>query len=154
MNNQDFASALIARQAASQVVARGLFVKDSCMSYEMSVVFTDDYVEARSIGDKSYQTAVALRNEILKVCDEHNCYKVLGIGKSTSKGMPTMDAMQHEKLFKDFAITRKFQIAWVELNKEAFGSIKFLETVLLDRGMLNGMLFSTVEETRQWSLDE
>ena len=154
MNNQDFASALIARQAASQVVARGLFVKDSCMSYEMSVVFTDDYVEARSIGDKSYQTAVALRNEILKVCDEHNCYKVLGIGESTKKGMPIMDAMHHDQLFKDFAITCRYKIAWVELNKEAVGSMKFLETVLLNRGMLNGMLFSTVEETRQWSLDE
>ena len=123
------------------------------MSYEMSVVFTDDYVEARSIGDKSYQTAVALRNEILKVCDEHNCYKVLGIGKSTSKGMPTMDAMQHEKLFKDFAITRKFQIAWVELNKDAVGSVKFLETVLLNRGLLNGKLFSDVESAKRWLLE-
>lgn len=124
------------------------------MSYEMSAVFTGDYVEARSIGDKSYQTAVALWNEILKVCDEHNCYKVLGVGSSTSKGMPTMAAMQHEQLFKDFAITRKYKIAWVELNKEAVGSIKFLETVLLNRGLLNGMLFSTVEEARQWLLDE
>lgn len=124
------------------------------MSYEMSVTFTGDYVEARSIGDKSYQTAVALWNEVLQVCDEHNCYKVLGVGASTNKGMPTMDAMQHEQLFKDFAITRKYKIAWVELNKEAVGSIKFLETVLLNRGMLNGLLFSTVEEAQQWLLNE
>jgi len=124
------------------------------MSYEMSVVFTGDDVEARSIGDKSYQTAVALWSEILKVCDENNCYKVLGVGASTSKGMSTMDAMQHEQLFMDFAITRKYKIAWVELNKEAVGSMKFLETVLLNRGLLNGMLFSTVEEARQWLLDE
>jgi len=124
------------------------------MSYEMSVVFTGDYVEARSIGDKSYQTAVALWKEILQVCGEHNCYKVLGVGRSTSKGMPTMDAMQHDQLFKDFAITRKYQIAWVELNKEAIGSMKFLETVLLNRGLLNGMLFPSVEEARQWLFDE
>lgn len=124
------------------------------MSYEMSVVFAGDYVEARSVGDKSYQTAVALWNEILNVCDEHHCYKVLGIGASTSKGIPTMDAMQHEQLFKDFAITHKYQIAWVELNKEAIGSMKFLETVLLNRGMLNGMLFATAEEAQNWLLDE
>ena len=123
------------------------------MSYEMSVVFTGDYVEARSIGDKSYQTAVALWSEILRVCDEHNCYKVFLVGESTT-GMSTMDAMHHEKLFKDFAITRKYQIAWVELNKEAIGSMKFVETVLLNRGMLNGRLFSAVEEARQWLLDE
>jgi len=123
------------------------------MRYEMSVSFTGDYVEAYSIGDKSYQSAVTLWKEILKVCDKHNCYKVLGIGESTT-GMPIMDAMHHEKLFRDFAITRKYKIAWVELNKEAVGSIKFLETVLLNRGLLNGMLFSTVEEAQRWLLDD
>lgn len=123
------------------------------MSYEMSVTCKGDYVEVHSIGDKSYQTAIALWNEILKVCEAHHCYKVLGVGES-STGMPTMDSMQHEQLFKDFAITRKYQIAWVELNKEAVGSIKFLETVLLNRGMLNGLLFPTVEEAKTWLLDE
>ena len=123
------------------------------MSYEMSVTFMGDYVEARSTGDKNYQTAVALWQEIIKVCAEHNCYKVLGIGESTTP-MSTMDAMHHEKLFKDFAITRRYQIAWVELNKEAVGSMKFLETVLLNRGLLNGMLFSNVEEAKRWLLDK
>ena len=123
------------------------------MSYEVSVVFKDGYVEARSIGDKNYQTAVILWREILKTCDEHNCYKVLGIGES-STGLSTMDAMNHEKLFKDFAITRKYKIAWVELNKEALASIKFLETVLLNRGLLNGMLFPNIEEAKRWLLEE
>ncbi len=44
------------------------------MSYEMSVNFTGDYVEARSYGDKSYSTAVALWSEITRVCHENNCY--------------------------------------------------------------------------------
>lgn len=92
------------------------------MSYQMSVIFMGDYVEARSTGDKSYQTAVALWREIIRVCDEHDCYKVLGIGQSTTP-MSTMDAMNHTKLFQDFSITRKYQIAWVELNREAVGSI-------------------------------
>ena len=110
-----------------------------------------DYVEARSTGDKSYQTAVALWREIIRVCDEHDCYKVLGIGEST-KPMSTMDAMNHTKLFQDFSITRKYQIAWVELNREAVGSIKFLETVLLNRGLLNGKLFHGVAEAKRWLL--
>jgi len=122
------------------------------MSYEMSVTFKGEYVEARSIGDKSYQTAVTLWQEIINTCNEHNCYKVLGIGESTS-GLSTMDAMDHEKIFKDFAITRKYKIAWVELNKEALDSIKFLEMVLLNRGLLNGMLFPNVEEAKQWLLE-
>ncbi|MDH3809187.1 MAG: hypothetical protein OES29_11230 [Desulfuromonadales bacterium] len=121
------------------------------MSYQMSVIFMGDYVEARSTGDKSYQTAVALWREIIRVCDEHDCYKVLGIGQSTTP-MPTMDAMNHTKLFQDFSITRKYQIAWVELNREAVGSIKFLETVLLNRGLLNGKLLPEVAEAKRWLL--
>ena len=121
------------------------------MSYQMSVIFMGNYVEARSTGDKSYQTAVALWREIIRVCDEHDCYKVLGIGEST-KPMSTMDSMNHTKLFQDFSITRKYQIAWVELNREAVGSIKFLETVLLNRGLLNGKLFHEVAEAKCWLL--
>jgi len=121
------------------------------MSYQMSVTFMGDYIEARSTGDKSYQTAVMLWQEIIRVCAEHDCYRVLGIGEST-KPMPTMDAMNHTKLFQDFSITRKYQIAWVELNREAVDSIKFVETVLLNRGLLNGKLFLDVAEAKRWLL--
>ena len=121
------------------------------MSYEMSVIFMGDYVEAHSTGDKSYQTAVTLWREILRVCAEHDCYKVLGIGDSTTS-MSTMDSMNHAQLFEDFSITRKYQIAWVELNREALESMKFLETVLLNRGLLKGKLFHDVAEAKSWLL--
>ena len=84
---------------------------------------------------------------------EHDCYKILGIGNST-KPMPTMDSMNHTKLFSDFSISRKYKIAWVELNREAVDSVKFLETVLLNRGLLNGQLFHDVDEAKRWLLAE
>ena len=122
------------------------------MGYEMSVTFTGDYVEAHSSGDKSYQTAVTLWTEITRVCAEHHCYKVLGIGRSTT-AMPIMDAVKHEQLFKDFAITRSYKIAWVELNEAALGSIRFLENFLLNRGLVNGRLFYDVDQARDWLLN-
>jgi hypothetical protein len=130
----------------------GLFQRISAMSYEMSVSFKGQYIEARSTGDKSYQSAVMLWQEIIKVCAEHDCYKVLGIGNS-AKRMPTMDAMQHSQLFEDFAIARKYRISWVELNQEAVGSVKFIETVLLNRGLLNGKLFADVDAAKRWLLE-
>jgi len=123
------------------------------MPYEMSVTFNGAYVEARSVGDKSYQTAVAIWREITRVCAEHHCYKVLGIAESTT-AMPVMDSLNHAQLFKDFAITNRYRIAWAELNKEAIGNLKFLETVLLNRGMLNGKVFHDVEEAKRWLLEE
>ena len=122
------------------------------MAYEMSVTFNGDYVEVRSVGDKSYQTAVALWTEIVRVCAEHRCYKVLGIARSTT-AMPIMDAVRHEQLFRDFAITRDYRIAWVELNQAAVGNVKFLENFLLNRSLINGKLFHDVDQAREWLLN-
>jgi hypothetical protein len=78
---------------------------------------------------------------------------VLGIGNSTT-AMPVMDSVKHEQLFKDFAITHKYKIAWVELNKEALGSVRFLENFLLNRGLVNGKLFYIVEDAKCWLLQD
>ncbi len=121
------------------------------MKYHKQVIFKGEYIEAHSTGEKSYQTAVELWSEITKSCVKHNCFKVLGVGEST-KPMPVMDAFDHQNLFRDFEVTRKYKIAWVELSKNAVGSVKFLENVLLNRGMLNGRLFDTVVEAKQWLL--
>jgi hypothetical protein len=40
------------------------------------------------------------------------------------------------------------------LNKEAIGNLQFLETVLLNRGMLNGKVFHDAEEAKRWLLQE
>ncbi len=52
------------------------------MSYEMSVTFMGDYVEAHSTGDKSYQTAVTLWREILRVCAEHKSIITIAIRRT------------------------------------------------------------------------
>jgi len=121
------------------------------MGYEMSVTSTGDYVEAHSSGDKSYQTAVALWTEITRACAGNHCYKVLGIGRSTT-AMPIMDAVKHEQLFKDFAVTHDYKIAWVELNEAAIDNVRFLESFLLNRSLVNGKLFHDGETARQWLL--
>jgi hypothetical protein len=122
------------------------------MSFEMSVTFKGDYVEARSVGDKSYETSVALWGKITEVCAQHNCYKVLGIAES-STAMPVMDSMNHAQLFKDCEITNRYRIAWAELNKEAIANLKFLETVLFNRGLMNSKMFHDVEAAKQWLLE-
>ena len=61
-----------------------------------------------------------------------------------------MDAVKHEQLFKDFAITCNYKIAWVELNRDALENVKFLENFLLNRSLVNGRLFYNVEDAKQW----
>ena len=122
------------------------------MTYEMEVTFTGDYVEARSIGEKSYQSAEKLWAEITRVCNEHACYRVLGIADS-SKQMSVMDSINHQELFKKFGVTPRYKIAWTESNQNEFDKLKNLETILLNRGY-NGKVFTDVAEARAWLLQD
>jgi hypothetical protein len=122
------------------------------MTYEMEVKFKDQYVEAVSRGEKSFQTAEKLWAEITRLCKEHKCFRVLGIADST-KQMSVMDSMDHEKLFKALNITPKYKIAWVELNEEEFGKLKTLETIMVNRGF-SGKAFRAIDEARSWLLGD
>ncbi|HKJ05598.1 MAG TPA: hypothetical protein VJ974_08385 [Geopsychrobacteraceae bacterium] len=123
------------------------------MNYQLSVHFKGDHVEVVSSGEKSYDSAVRLWDETTKVCEENACFKVLGIGNST-RAMPILHSVEHKKIFNEFNVTRNYKIAWVELNKDAVESVRFLETYLLNRGLINGQLFNDVESARKWLLDD
>ena len=111
-----------------------------------------DHIEARSIGEKSYQTAEKLWTEITRVCLEQDCYKVLGIAVSTRQ-MSVMDSINHDELFKKFGVTPKYKIAWTESNRNEFDKLKNLETILINRGF-RGKVFADVEEARAWLLKD
>lgn len=121
------------------------------MTYEMQVVFKGNYVEAYSKGVKSYQTSVRLWGEITRLCEENNCFRVLGIADSEQQ-MSVMDSMNHQQMFRDLGITPKYQIAWAELNEKEFGRLKALETILINRGF-QGKAFLSVKEAKNWLLE-
>lgn len=120
------------------------------MAYEMQVVFKGDHVEAFSKGDKSYQTALQLWTEINRLCRQHDCYKVLGIAESTRQ-MSVMDSMNHQNLFQDLGITKKYKIAWVELNPSQLPALRDLETILINRGF-SGKAFADIDAAKAWLL--
>jgi len=111
-----------------------------------------DHVEARSIGEKSYQTAEMLWTEITRMCNEHVCYRVLGIAES-NRQMSVMDSINHEELFKKIGVTPKYKIAWTESNRDEFEKLQNLETILVNRGY-RGKVFTDVEEARAWLLQD
>ncbi|HEY9113264.1 MAG TPA: hypothetical protein VIN10_01105 [Bacteroidales bacterium] len=122
------------------------------MGHELNIIVREKYVEIISKGEKSYETSLNLWNRAVEVCKENKCYKVLGIATST-KAPSTIDSYKHADLLHNFNIDYTFKIAWVELNPEEYGGIKFLENVLFNRGM-NVKLFQDVETAKSWLLDE
>jgi hypothetical protein len=120
------------------------------MKNEFVITFEKDHIKVISNGDKDYNSASKLWSAIKEKCEEHNCFKVLGIANS-EKYFDTMEAFSHAELFSELGIKHKYRIAWIELNPKAIETVKFIETVLSNRG-LPGRVFPNEEEAREWLL--
>jgi hypothetical protein len=64
------------------------------------------------------------------------------------------DAIDHQAIFLEAGVTIDHHIAWVQLNPEAYRMTEVAETVLLNRGQLNGRLFADELEARRWLMDK
>jgi len=113
-----------------------------------SVSFEGDYVRVDSYGERSLDYARALWGDVTELCEEHNCYKVLGVSNAPGP-MPTGDGYEHAGLFVELGLTGKYKIAWAELNDEARKATRFVEDVLFNRG-LPGKAFRDEAEARAW----
>jgi hypothetical protein len=120
------------------------------MKNEFVITYEKDHIKVFSNGDKNYKSALNLWRAIKNQCEEHNCFKVLGIANS-GKHFDTMEAFSHAEMFIELGITHKYRIAWVELNPEAVETLKFIETVLVNRG-LPGRVFPDEDAAREWLL--
>ncbi len=118
------------------------------MSFTKEISFEGDHVRAVSIGEKSIDTARELWTAIVQACEEHQCYRVLGIANST-KAMPIIDGFDHVALFRELGIDTNYRIAWVEQNPDSIKSIKFVDAALFNR-MLPGRVFSDEDEAKAW----
>ena len=58
--------------------------------------------------------------------------------------------MNHQAIFPEAGVTIDHRIAWAQLNPAAYKMSELVETVLLNRGMVNGRLFTDEHEARRW----
>lgn len=121
------------------------------MNYEISVTFEGDHVLARSAGEKDYAVVEEIWSEIARVCEEHQCFKVLGIA-DTSKPIEAVEGYELPGVFRKYNIDQRYRIAWVELNPEGVDVIDLTASILANRN-LPGRLFATVDEARAYLLD-
>ncbi len=118
------------------------------MNQEMTISFEGDHVKVIADGEKNYEFSSKLWAKISNTCNENDCYRVLGIAKTTSP-LNTDEGYDHAQLFEQLGITGDYRIAWVELNPKAFDAVYFVETVLVNRGYM-ARLFSDVDEAKEW----
>lgn len=113
--------------------------------------FMGDYISVVVTGFDSYRRSAELWKQIAEVCEQYDCYNILGQSR-TGGVLSTMDSFKHIDIFQEAGITWKHRVAWVADDAEKYEQLKFIETVLRNRALLNGRLFHSVEEARHWLL--
>lgn len=100
-------------------------------------------------GDINSAGVRELWKAIVDACNEHDCYDILGVS-NLDEPFSALTAFQHHEIFSEVGVTNQHHIAWVDQNKKSAEIFKFTETVLINRGKLNGALFDSIEEGKRW----
>lgn len=121
------------------------------MPNEMTITQKDNYLHVIAKGRASLENATELWRSIAEACKAHNCFNVLG-EQYLENPTSTMDAWNHQSIFVNAGITSKYLIAWVDHNPKTFKQTEFVRTVLANRDIGYGKLFSNAEEAETWLL--
>jgi hypothetical protein len=121
------------------------------MPYSIEITPEEKYVHVVVSGNSSYENAVSLWRMIADTCSKQNCFNILG-EQDMSTAMPTMDAWNHQTIFTEAGITAKYLIAWVDKNPKTFAHTEFIRTVLANRDIGYGKLFSDGQKAKNWLL--
>ena len=116
----------------------------------MDVTFEGKFLRVRVTVEDDYQTSMEFFTKLAGPCAEYNCRNILVISDSIPLAM--MDAYDHAKIIKEAGFTIKHCLAWVEMNPKAREMDKFIETVVVNRGLIQVWLFSDESEARTWFL--
>ena len=119
------------------------------MVAKYSIEYVNSTIEVRATGAPDRESVAQMWKDIIAACNEHHCFSILGIA-NMDRPLSLADAIDHQAIFLEAGVTIDHRIAWVQLNPEARKRSEIAETILLNRGMLNGRLFADEFEARRW----
>lgn len=122
------------------------------MSLKVELTLEEGMMTFSHSGESNYETSLVLWSKIAQACQKHQCFDVLVVS-DTDMPMSTMDAFDHQKIFRKVGITNKHRIAFVDRHPHGQQMIRFIETVLKNRGLLNGHVFTDIPAARRWLLE-
>ncbi len=119
------------------------------MATEYTIDYRNSTIEVRVRGTLDRASSAKLWKDIADACASNNCNSILGLSH-LDQPISLGDAFDHQAIFLEAGITIDHRIAWVQSNPDAYKMTQLVETVLLNRGMLNGRLFTDEFEARRW----
>ena len=119
------------------------------MALQYSIEHRDGAIEVRVSGVPDRTSSRQMWKDIVAATEEYGCLYILGLS-NLDKPHKIADAIDHQVVFLEAGVTIDHRIAWVQQNPEAVESTRLIETILLNRGMMNGRLFDDEFEARRW----
>ena len=119
------------------------------MALDYRIEFIKDVIEVRVTGIPDRASTARMWADIVAACARHKCLYILGVS-NLDRPQKVADAIDHQAIFLQAGVTIDHRIAWAQLNPEALEMTRLAETVLLNRGMVNGRLFTDEHEARRW----
>jgi hypothetical protein len=117
-----------------------------------SITHVNSTIEVRATGIPDRESVAQMWKDIVAACAEHQCLSILGLS-NMERPLKLSDAIDHQAIFLEAGVTIDHRIAWVQLNPDALKMTEVAETILLNRGLLNGRLFTDEFEARRWLAD-
>jgi hypothetical protein len=123
------------------------------MAVEYTIEYTGSVIEVRTTGIPDRASISQMWKDIVAASRQFRCLSILGLS-NLDQPLKLADAIDHQAIFLEAGVTIDHHIAWVQLNPEAYRMTEVAETVLLNRGQLNGRLFADELEARRWLMDK
>jgi hypothetical protein len=122
------------------------------MAVKYSIKYANSMIEVRVTGSPDRASLTQMWKDIIAACKEHRCFSILGIA-DINPPLSLADAIDHQAIFLEAGVTTDHRMAWVQEDADARKRTEVAETVLLNRGLLNGRLFADEFEARRWLSD-
>lgn len=119
------------------------------MPAEYSINCVNSVIEVRVDGIPDRASVSQMWKDIVAACSENSCFSILGL-TNLERPLKLADAIDHQAIFLEAGVTIDHRIAWVQLNPAAYKMTEVVESVLLNRGLINGRLFTDEFEARRW----
>ena len=119
------------------------------MVAQYTIECINSIIEVHVSGLPDRQSITQMWKDIVQACEDNQCMSVLGM-TNMDQPLKLADAIDHQAIFLEAGVTIDHRIAWVQLNPAAYEMTQLVETVLLNRGLINGRLFTDELEARRW----
>lgn len=119
------------------------------MAVKYTIEHRDGAIEIHVSGVPDRASQAQMWKDIVAACAEHGCLYILGLS-NMDRPLKLGDAIDHAAIFLEAGVTIDHRIAWVQLNPAAVEMNRLVETILINRGLANGRLFTDEFEARRW----